>query len=200
MIEGKRDTSRKRESILDAAQQAFVNEGYDNSSMDRIAEIAGASKRTVYNHFASKEDLFGQVLDRFMAQTVALKQIRYDPKRSLQAQLGEFADAKMAISKNPSWLGLMKMTTGVFIIHPDLAKETMKCAEDEEDTLVIWLKAAAADGRLKVSDPKLAADAFWAMVGGAFFWPSIFLGPTTTREASRMKKELVGMFLARYRG
>ena len=56
-----RDTSRKRDSILDAALEAFQNEGFDNASMDRIAEIAGASKRTVYNHFATKEDLINQI-------------------------------------------------------------------------------------------------------------------------------------------
>ena len=62
----KRDTSKKRESILDAAVKAFADEGYENASMDRIAEIADASKRTVYNHFPSKDVLFEEVLDRFI--------------------------------------------------------------------------------------------------------------------------------------
>ena len=64
----KRDTSRKRESIIDAAIRAFQEDGFDNTSMDRIAEVAGASKRTVYNHFESKEDLFGAVVERFMGE------------------------------------------------------------------------------------------------------------------------------------
>lgn len=193
-----RDTSRKRESILDAAQQAFVNDGFDNTSMDRIAELAGASKRTVYNHFPSKEALFSEVLERFAGEAVALKQIPYDPKRSLAAQLGEFLDVKAAIAKNPGWLGLMRVTMAVFIGNPELAKETLCRAEDEEDTLVTWLKAAVADGRMKVPRPKVAADAFWAMAGGAFFWPVLFTGPLKTRDASTMRKELVRIFLARY--
>jgi len=92
-----RNLKNKRESILDAAQQAFIDEGYDNSSMDRIAEIAGASKRTVYKHFPSKENLFQNVLERMMAESIAKKQIRYDPTRSLEEQLGSFADGKMEI-------------------------------------------------------------------------------------------------------
>ncbi|MBU2548404.1 MAG: TetR/AcrR family transcriptional regulator [Proteobacteria bacterium] len=198
MVAGKRDTSKKRESILEAARQAFINEGYDNASMDRIAEIAGASKRTVYNHFPSKEDLFREALNRLIGEAVALKQIKYDPKRSLEAQLGDFANAKMEIMKNPSWLGMMKVTTGVFISNPNLVKETMMRAEDEEDTLAAWLREAHEDGRLNVPNPGLAADAFWAMVGGAFFWPAIFLGPMKAGEAKTLKKELIEMFLCRY--
>ncbi|MDJ0762898.1 MAG: TetR/AcrR family transcriptional regulator [Myxococcota bacterium] len=198
MTAKKRDTSKKRDSILDAAEQAFTRDGYDNASMDRIAEIAGASKRTVYNHFPSKEDLFQAVLDRFMAQAYALKQVTYDPKRSLEAQLGDFANAKMEVLNNPTWVGMIKVTIGVFISNPELAQEAMLCAEDEEDTLTTWLRAAHRDGRLNVPNPKLAADLFWAMVGGAFFWPAFFQGPMKLRQATAMKKELIQIFLARY--
>ena len=51
----KRDTSKKRLAILDGAIRVFIENGYETSSMDRIAEAAGVSKRTVYNHFPSKE-------------------------------------------------------------------------------------------------------------------------------------------------
>ena len=199
MTEKKRDTSKKRASILDAAAQAFTQDGYDNASMDRIAEKADASKRTVYNHFPSKEDLFKAVLRRFISEVMVLKQIKYSPKRSLEAQLSEFANAKMAISKNPAWLGMMKVTTAVFITNPRLAKETVQQAEDGEDTLATWLEAAKADGRIQVENSTLAAELFWAMVGGAFFWPSIFFGPIKAKQASTMKKELIQVFLSRYR-
>ena len=194
----KRDTSRKRTAILDAASQAFTRDGYDNASMDRIAELAGASKRTVYNHFPSKEELFRAVLERFMGEVKKLKQITYDPHRSLEEQLEDFADAKLEVSRNPAWLGLLKVTTTVFITTPELAVETVQQAESGEDTLVAWLEAANADGRMKVENAELAAQAFWAMVGGAFFWPSIFFGPSTANESAAMKTELIQMFLARH--
>lgn len=198
MTAKKRDTSKKRESILDAAAQAFMNEGYDNASMDRIAELAVASKRTVYNHFPSKEDLFREVLDRLMTEAIAKKQIPYDPERSLEAQLGDFVNVKIEIGKNPVWMGMMKVVLGVFITNPDLIRELLTQAESEEDTLATWLKAAHADGRLKVPNPKRAASLFWATVSGAFFWPAIFHGPIKTREANAMKKEIIQIFLARY--
>ena len=199
MVERKRDTSRKRESILDAAVRAFQDEGYDNTSMDRIADIAEASKRTVYNHFPSKEVLFKAVIDRFIDEMACLKQIPYDPKRSLEDQLSDFAEGKLAVGKSPSSLGLMKVVLGVFIREPELATETIAKAEAGEDALVTWLTAAIKDGELKVDDVELAASVFWSMVSGAFFWPQILQGPLDPIAAQVLKKELIQTFLARYR-
>ncbi|QKW54762.1 TetR/AcrR family transcriptional regulator [Streptomyces buecherae] len=48
----------KREAILQAAVAIFLREGYDRASVDAIAEEAGVSKQTIYNHFGGKERLF----------------------------------------------------------------------------------------------------------------------------------------------
>ena len=175
-----------------------MNEGYDTTSMDRIAESAGASKRTVYNHFPSKEALFKAVLERMMSETMALKRIDYSPDRPLEDQLAQFADAKLAFVKNPAWLGMLKVAIAVFIGNPDLAREIMMQAEDEKDYLAEWLTRAHRDGRLNVSDPCLAAKAFWAMVGGAFILPVIFGEDAKLPGTTALKSELVRIFLSRY--
>src|SRR5438128_2242521 len=48
---------RKRALIVAAAQQAFLDKGYAESSMGRIADAAGVSIKTVYRHFENKDDL-----------------------------------------------------------------------------------------------------------------------------------------------
>src|SRR3546814_8603477 len=57
-------TERKREAILQAAIAEFRSSGFEITSMDKIAATAGVSKRTVYNHFPSKEALFAEILNR----------------------------------------------------------------------------------------------------------------------------------------
>ena len=197
-MSSKRDTSRKHHEILDAAVREFQAVGYENTSMDRIAESAGASKRTVYNHFASKERLFQAAFDRLKDELRELRRISYDPERELSAQLGEFVDAKRAVSENPAWLGLMKVATAVFIANPDMARETMARIAEDEDQLVSWLRDATADGRMGVETPTRVAQVFWAMVTGVFFWPSLYLGPVVGEEAVALKEEMVALFLARY--
>jgi AcrR family transcriptional regulator len=55
--------SRKRAMIVDAALRAFLENGYAESSVNRIAEEAGVSIKTLYRHFESKDDLFSAVME-----------------------------------------------------------------------------------------------------------------------------------------
>ncbi|WP_054107334.1 TetR/AcrR family transcriptional regulator [Novosphingobium sp. AAP83] len=54
--------------ILDAAQQLFLDEGVDATSMDRVSTAAAISKGTLYARYASKDALLGAVLDRLIKQ------------------------------------------------------------------------------------------------------------------------------------
>lgn len=199
MATKKRDTTRKRDSIVEAAIRAFQEDGYDNTSMDHIAEVAGASKRTVYNHFSSKDALFEAVIDRFLSETVALKRIPYDPDRGLEEQLGDFVFAKLRVLSDPAWQGLFKVGLGAFVKDPKLARKAAARAEKGGDALATWLRAASADGRLDVQDPRLGARVFWAMVSGGLFWPQALEGPMDEGSAETLKDELIQTFLARYR-
>lgn len=200
MVRKKRDTSRKRDSILDAAVQAFADEGYENASMDRIAGSADASKRTVYNHFPSKEALFEAVMDRLFEETYEIKRIPYDPDQSLEEQLARFVDAKSMLVDNPDWMGVFKVALGVLFRDPELAEKTMGKALAGEDTLLTWIKDAAKDGRLRVKNPELAADMFWGMVSGTLFWPRLLTGSMEPKKVRQLKKEIIETFLGRYGG
>lgn len=52
----------KEAAIIAAARKTFLAHGFDAASMDAIALSAGVSKRTVYNRFRSKEELFAAAI------------------------------------------------------------------------------------------------------------------------------------------
>ena len=52
-----REILEREELILSAAQKLLHEQGYNHLTMDRVAETVEYSKGTIYNHFASKEDL-----------------------------------------------------------------------------------------------------------------------------------------------
>ncbi len=54
--------TRKRALIVDAALKAFLDRGYAESSVNRIAEDAGVSIKTLYRHFETKDELFSAVM------------------------------------------------------------------------------------------------------------------------------------------
>lgn len=48
--------------ILDAARKVFARKGFENATMDEIAEAAGVAKGTVYLYFKSKRDVYLEAL------------------------------------------------------------------------------------------------------------------------------------------
>jgi AcrR family transcriptional regulator len=54
-----------RERILSASQQLFRDQGINCTGMDQLCAVAGVSKRTLYQHFAGKDELIAEYLRRF---------------------------------------------------------------------------------------------------------------------------------------
>ncbi|WOB49958.1 TetR/AcrR family transcriptional regulator [Xanthomonas hydrangeae] len=51
-------TEEKRDAIVQAASEVFLELGFEGASMSQIAARVGGSKRTLYGYFPSKEELF----------------------------------------------------------------------------------------------------------------------------------------------
>ena len=54
----------RRAAILDSALSVFAQRGYHASSIDDIARDGGISKALIYEHFASKQDLYAELLEQ----------------------------------------------------------------------------------------------------------------------------------------
>lgn len=61
---------QRRDIILQAAFRVFVTYGFRRTSMSDIAEAAGVSRPALYQHFASKADIFRAYVTRIMASTL----------------------------------------------------------------------------------------------------------------------------------
>ena len=60
--------AQRREVILVAAEETFARSGYHGASLDDIAQAAGVSKALIYEHFDSKRELHGSLLDAQAAE------------------------------------------------------------------------------------------------------------------------------------
>lgn len=65
---GRPRSAGKSAAILDAAGDLFLEHGFERTSMDEVARIAGVSKQTVYAHFLNKEQLFRAVIASRVAE------------------------------------------------------------------------------------------------------------------------------------
>src|SRR6266404_4151950 len=58
-----RDSSKTRRRLIAAADGLFYGQGIRAVGVDAVAEAAGVTKRTLYCHFASKDDLIAAYLE-----------------------------------------------------------------------------------------------------------------------------------------
>ncbi|MFJ8097230.1 TetR/AcrR family transcriptional regulator [Streptomyces griseofuscus] len=54
-----RSKIKMKERLYTAALELFAEQGYDQTSVDEIAERADVARGTFFNHFPRKEDLIG---------------------------------------------------------------------------------------------------------------------------------------------
>ncbi len=87
--------ARRRDEILDAARRCFARYGYEGATVRRLEEEAGRSRGAIFNYFASKDDIFLELVER-------------DQERVGRVWLeGGFEAAVRAIlEEDPAWIGV----------------------------------------------------------------------------------------------
>jgi len=94
-----RERRVRRAEIIDAAEVVFLERGFESSSMDLVAHEAQFTKRTIYQYFASKEDLYMAVALKGLDQMFAyIKEAAARGKTGLE-EVHLFGEALFGFSK-----------------------------------------------------------------------------------------------------
>ena len=193
-------TERKREAILQAAIAEFRSSGFEITSMDKIAATAGVSKRTVYNHFPSKEELFAEILNRLWNSITAEQDMPYSSQKPLREQLQTLLQAKLHMLADENFLDLARIAIAATIHSPERAQDMVSRMGQREEGLTAWIRQAQADGRLKPAEPAFAAQQMHGLLKTFAFWPQVSMGqPSLTQdEQAQVIESALDMFLSRY--
>lgn len=193
-------SDRKHDAIVQAAIIEFREHGFAGTSMDRVAAAADVSKRTVYNHFPSKDELFEAILWQLFERSQSLAGISYEPRRELRAQLLELLDRKMELLKDSSFLDLSRVAMAEMMHSPERARALVARLGEKEEGVATWIRAAQADGRLRAADPQYAAQQLQGLLKAFAFWPQLALGqpPLTEALQQQVLADCVDMFLGFY--
>ena len=191
-------TDRKRSAILAAAAVEFRAHGFEMTSMDKIAANAGVSKRTVYNHFPSKDELFAETLVALFSEGASKMDLAYQPARPLRAQLAELLAQKLGLLADRNFLDLARVAIAEAIVSPERARPIIARINEREEGMVTWIRAAQADGKLKAGDPLFAATLLQGQLKALAFWPQVTMGapPLAPELAPALVEAAVEMFLA----
>ncbi|WP_164100952.1 TetR/AcrR family transcriptional regulator [Candidatus Laterigemmans baculatus] len=194
-------SARKHTKILEAAVSEFRSRGYDNTSMDRVAEVAEVSKRTVYNHFSSKEALFEAMVQRLKQRCMASDDAPFDPQVPLETQLHAIARKVIESNVSDDFQALSRVILARFLHAPELAREMLGEAEEFSVGVATWIRAACEGGQLTVPDPDLAAKQFKGLLAASTFWPQVIgrQPRPSPEEQEAIAASTVAMFLDHYR-
>ena len=194
-----RDKSKKRNMIIHGAIKGYMEYGYKNVSMDLIAELAGVSKKTVYNHFKSKENVILTIITEYLEGKAAIKNIVFESSTAIEDQLASFVNAELYLVNSPERLGLAKVLTQTFIDDPNLAYRIVKQFEPNHLTFIQWMKDAILDNKLVVEDLNRAAVLFYGLIEGTITYPVLFQKKLDIERSNSIVKDIIITFLSRYR-
>lgn len=159
-----RRSDRKRAAILDAATTAFLRRGYLGASMDEIAALAAVSKQTVYKHFADKETLFTEIVNRTVdraSNPVYEIVLSLDPSDDVAAALRDLARRLLATVMQPTLLQLRRLVIGEAGRFPELGRTFYERGPQRTiGALAVAFERLAQEGALHLADPGIAAAHF----------------------------------------
>ncbi len=98
-----------REAIVAAAERLFLERGFGAVSMDELAEAAGVARRTLYNQFANKEEIFREMLLNVSRQLEDTFPPGIETQGEVEDVLRLIARMILDLHRHPEYLGFLRM-------------------------------------------------------------------------------------------
>ena len=133
--------ARRRQQILDAAVSLFHERGYLGTTVDDVAARAGVTKRTLYHHMGSKENLLGEIHAGFIEEGLRRWEAIVDAGGTAVETLSALIEEHVRI------VGLNREAIGVFFEEAKHLSATNRAEiEAQRDNYEALLRATIARG------------------------------------------------------
>jgi AcrR family transcriptional regulator len=181
------ELTRKR--LVAAAVDLFYGEGIRSVSVDAVAERAGVTKRTLYYHFKSKDDLVAAYIEAQDQPTLALfARWMNETEGSLAAKIEAMFGKVARSTQNPKWKGCGFLRTAAELAdtpgHPAL-----KAGAAHKKKFEAWLTdVIAAEG---FGDASLRARQIVVLLDGAVSVMLVHRDPSYAEAAGHVAASLV---------
>jgi len=194
-------TAERRDAILAAAAEVFLEEGFEGASMAGISARIGGSKGTLYSYFKSKEELFvavthEQAKKQMEPALAALEKETGDLQTTLQV-FGEKAVSFLCQESTLQTHRMIVAESGRSDIGRRFHESGPKLGMER---IAAFLSRQMQAGRLKQADPMLATLQLCALLDCETVKP-MMLGLESAISRPRMKRMVgraVETFLAAY--
>lgn len=187
-----------REAVIDAAQRLFLERGFGAVSMDDLSEAAGVARRTLYNQFSSKEEIFREMLRRVSSQLEDALPAGIETSGDVEDVLRLVAGAILKLHKSPDYLGFLRMVVADGRQFPWIAKAFAAVMDPQTERLRRYLAQQTAMGILDCRNPTLAAHQFMGILNEFTLWPWMMGRKNLSVPGEELIGDTVRMFLQHY--
>ena len=184
---------------MDAAQRLFLQRGFGAVSMDELAEAAGVARRTLYNQFAGKEEIFREMLGRLSGQLEHALPPGIETRGDVEEVLRRIAQAILDLHKQPEYLGFLRMVAADARQFPWIAEALAAVMDPQMERMERYLAHLTALGILDCRNPTLAVHQLAGMLNEVSLWPWMMGRESLPIPAEQVVEESVRMFLHHYR-
>ncbi len=145
--------------IIEAARRVFAAKGFNNATMDDIAETAGVAKGTVYLYFPSKREVF---LETFRQGTVALQEEvarNMAAEQDTEAKIRSFIRTRLDYSeRNRDFIRIYYTEFNNMLIHPaPVRQEFQDLYSRQAHALALVIEEGIQREQVRCIDPLAAA-------------------------------------------
>jgi TetR/AcrR family transcriptional regulator of autoinduction and epiphytic fitness len=179
--------AERRDTLLSAAEQVFLAKGYVSTTMADIAQAAAMSKKTIYQVFASKKELF----DALMMDRLAVPRIQpEDGDRPAAAVLSSLLLDMARFVLAPKRIALTRLILAEIASTPEVGDVLKARCVQAERTMQTWLALQVSRGIFDIADIPSAAAMLFGTAFGDFHWHLLLqLGEAPTEAAVRARIE-----------
>src|SRR4051794_26230884 len=188
-----------REAIVDAAKRLFLALGFGPVSMDDLANAAGVARRTLYNQFSSKEEIFREMLLGVSGQLEDALPPGIETQGDVEDVLRLIARAILELHKHPEYLGFLRMVATDSRQFPWIADAFAAVMDPQTERFARYLAHLTALGILDCPNPLLAAHQFMGILNEFSLWPWMLGRKAIPVSADELIEDTVRMFLQHYR-
>ncbi len=198
-VTAKAQRGGSREAIVDAAARLFLARGFGSVSMDELAVAAGLARRTLYNQFASKEEIFREMLLRVSGQLEHAFPPGIETRGDVEDVLRLIARVIVDLHRNPEYLGFLRMVVADARQFPWIAQEFAAVMDPQTERFTRYLAHLTNLGILNCQNPTLAAHQFMGILNEFSLWPWMIGRDRALASDEDVVEEALRMFLQRYR-
>lgn len=197
---------RSRAAAVSAARSLFLQQGYGGTTMEDIAELAGLTKRTLYNNYRDKASLFEEIVSEVTAFAAAFARelpsalASVENAVDLSGRMTELAQRLALAIARPDVIALRRLLISETRTFPALANHYFDRAPQQViRSLASEFARLRSIGLLAADDERLAASQFAYLVVGESLDRAMLTGtlPVET-EVIRYAREGAVTFMARF--